>query len=667
MALFPQKISFAIANSAAILAALFIAFAENLERPYWAMFTVFIIAKPISGAVRSKGLYRLAGTLAGAAVALLLVPVLVQMPALLCLALSLWVGFCVYVSLFDRSPRSYAFLLAGYSATIVGFSVVDSPLQIFDTVVARVEEISLGIACAAVAHTVFFPQSVTWQIAEQVEGVLKVCKAWIADLFAPNAPADSTKRAADISAIVVNLHGLYTHVAFETSNVPRRAAAMIALIDSICTLAPAISGVEVALAELRERSDPSRELRSTLTNVAVWARRADEVDGVDTLLSELGSVQSAAEASKDLCEVLIAGKARTLIENLVEVNTMSAAMLEWGDDTSAAPVFEPSVARARPLYRDPGLALLSGAAAAGATLLACTLWIGLSWPEGGVAAQFAAIGCSLFATLDNPAKVIWRAVIAILVALPIAAVYEFAILPQATGFESLALALLPLLVLLSFMQTYEALEGAALILAIAFSGALALQESYRADFAVFLNSNTAEIVGLLIAIVANRVFRAIDPAWNAMRITRAGWQSVLALARDRNMNIEPWTVRMFDRVGLIASRVLLLPQAERPSSIDGLRDMRVGLQLATLRTVACQLDVGAALKWVFDGAAEVYEAKISHLRGPERRAIDESIEDGVAALFAKPPSEAKSHGLAALAGLRLDLAPSPHLQGGGAT
>ncbi|WP_341473465.1 FUSC family protein [Serratia marcescens] len=33
--------------------------------------------------------------------------------------LSLWVGFALYVSLLDRTPRSYAFMLAGYSTAMI--------------------------------------------------------------------------------------------------------------------------------------------------------------------------------------------------------------------------------------------------------------------------------------------------------------------------------------------------------------------------------------------------------------------------------------------------------------------------------------------------------------------------------------------------------------------
>lgn len=70
------------------------------------MFTVFIIASPITGAVRSKGAFRFLGTVAGAAMALLLDPPLVHAPVLLCLATSLWIGLCPYLSLQDRRPHS---------------------------------------------------------------------------------------------------------------------------------------------------------------------------------------------------------------------------------------------------------------------------------------------------------------------------------------------------------------------------------------------------------------------------------------------------------------------------------------------------------------------------------------------------------------------------------
>src|SRR5579859_3077872 len=101
-----ERVTFCIANVVAVLAALYIAFWLDLDRPYWAMFSVFVISKPISGAVRAKAVFRLVGSLIGASMAVFLVPPLVQSPLLLSLAISLWVAVCLFAALQDRTPRS---------------------------------------------------------------------------------------------------------------------------------------------------------------------------------------------------------------------------------------------------------------------------------------------------------------------------------------------------------------------------------------------------------------------------------------------------------------------------------------------------------------------------------------------------------------------------------
>ncbi len=84
------------------------------------------------------------GTLIGAVAAVAMVPNLVDAPELLVLALASWTALCLYVSLFDRTPRSYVFMLGGYTAALIGFPAVSDPASIFDLAIARVEEITLG-------------------------------------------------------------------------------------------------------------------------------------------------------------------------------------------------------------------------------------------------------------------------------------------------------------------------------------------------------------------------------------------------------------------------------------------------------------------------------------------------------------------------------------------
>ncbi len=660
-----QKLTFVVANTAAVIAALYIAFASDLERPYWAMFTVFIVAKPITGAVRSKAVFRFLGTVIGASIALLLVPPMVQAPVLLCLAIGLWVGLCVYLSLQDRRPRSYAFLLAGYTAAIIGFSVVSTPEGVFDTCVSRVEEISVGLICAAVAHSVFFPQNVLQELSERVDGLLRRSGRWISEALVvrPTTYLEAQERLAEL---VGDLHILYEHVAFETSDVPRNLPVAQALQDRLIALLPCVSSIENTVTALNALGPLTPSALEAIEASARWARAFPDThvgqdDHLDTdARAALARFRAESGPSSEWASLL----QRTLATQLqklkaeLEVAAQLADALRNPEERPASPLQDGPTSRHR-LHRDRGLALLSAFAATAAALIACALWIEGSWPEGTVAAQFAAIGCSLFATLDRPSKILLAAVAGILLALPVAALYEFAIFPRIDGFASLALVLTPMMLLFSWMQTFERLEGIALVLSIAFAGGLALQSSYRADFAAFLNSNSAEIVGLLIAAATNLLFRTIDPVWNALRISKAGWRAVISLAQRPRSDLSAWTLQMFDRVGLVAQRLLSAKRRDLfGARVDGIRDLRVGVNLSTLQRTSSAVPPIArtSIDAVLDAVSARYRSLLEG--GPlVRPGSSEVIDEGIAAFGAQPPVQAVEEGLSALVGLRLDLWP----------
>ncbi|MGA5989221.1 FUSC family protein, partial [Escherichia coli] len=84
-------------------------------------------------------------------IALLLTPPLINTPWLFSVVLALWVGFALYISLLDRTPRSYVFMLAGYSTAMIvcnAIGYIDS-YNIFDLALARVLEISIGVIAHA--------------------------------------------------------------------------------------------------------------------------------------------------------------------------------------------------------------------------------------------------------------------------------------------------------------------------------------------------------------------------------------------------------------------------------------------------------------------------------------------------------------------------------------
>src|ERR1700756_627559 len=92
---------FALKTFVASMLALVVALALDLPRPYWAIATAYITSQPLAGATSSKAFFRVIGTLVGATATVAMIPNLIDAPELLCLAIALWVGFCLYVSLLD--------------------------------------------------------------------------------------------------------------------------------------------------------------------------------------------------------------------------------------------------------------------------------------------------------------------------------------------------------------------------------------------------------------------------------------------------------------------------------------------------------------------------------------------------------------------------------------
>jgi uncharacterized membrane protein YccC len=149
-----------------------------------------------------------------------IVPNLVDAPELTTLAIILWVALCVFISLLDRTPRSYMFVLAGYTAALIGFPSVLAPGTVFDTAVSRVEEITIGVLCAAVVHSLIFPKSALSAFEQKLRSAIADARLWIAEGLtkAPTPQLEMERRR--IAVDITELYTLGTSLRFDTS--PRR-------------------------------------------------------------------------------------------------------------------------------------------------------------------------------------------------------------------------------------------------------------------------------------------------------------------------------------------------------------------------------------------------------------------------------------------------------------
>lgn len=234
----------------AAMLALYVSCSLGLDRPYWAMLTVYVTSQPLAGAVRSKALYRLLGTAVGATASILMVGSLYGSPELLSLALALWVGGCLFLSLLDRRPTSYLFMLAGYTAALIAFPNVGHPGNIFTLAALRVQEIGIGVVCAAFVHSIVFPRSVGAALTGQIRKMLADASRWSADALVGSPSHQCAAERRRFAADVTELHLKATHLPYDTAHFGLTRALLTTLLDHFVLLLPLVTAIEDRLALL---------------------------------------------------------------------------------------------------------------------------------------------------------------------------------------------------------------------------------------------------------------------------------------------------------------------------------------------------------------------------------------------------------------------------------
>lgn len=136
-----------------------LAFYWQLDRPFWAGFSVSILAGlPTVGQSLQKGALRIGGTLLGGAVALCLMAALHQNHMGLLLALSLYMALTMYHMTGNPNLRYFHFI-ACIVTTIIVISAAQTPHLTFKLAVSRVEETLLGIGSHMAVSLLFMQPS----------------------------------------------------------------------------------------------------------------------------------------------------------------------------------------------------------------------------------------------------------------------------------------------------------------------------------------------------------------------------------------------------------------------------------------------------------------------------------------------------------------------------
>jgi uncharacterized membrane protein YccC len=622
---------YAVKTFAASLVALYIAMAIGLDRPYWAMATVYIVSQPLIGSMRSKALYRLIGTVIGATATIVLVPNLVDSPELLSAAGALWTGGCLYLALLDRTPRSYLFMLAGYTAALIGFPAVDAPDQIWTIALARVEEISLGIVCTTVISTMVFPRPLGPLLSQRILAWVNNASEWTEELLGTGEDPAHRSSHIQLAADAVELRLLTSQLAYDTSVMQSATRWVAELERRMVLLLPLLSSIGDRLTALRAANGVTPELERLLADMRVWVRAGNppprtEADRLRHWIDRCEQETDPRAGWNDVMRDSLLLRLRQLVDIRQDMRDLRRH-IEAGGGLLPRPL---AVKTRGPdiMHRDHGLALLSGLAAALTVGLLCAFWIGTGWAAGAGAASLGAASCSLFAALDDPTPALKRFLLAAIVSIVCVGIGLFGILPQVHDFEMLSLVLAAFFIPVGLLTAMPATQPLGTVLGFLTATLLSLQSAYTADFVTYADGSFAAILGVSGAAVMTSLMRSVGAEWSARRLLRVSWRDLAAIPRgqtgeQRNAQMG----LLLDRIGLLVPRLAAVGEGNDLAAVDALTDLRIGINMVDLERDrdAIPRELRQAVDAVLFGTANHYAVQAA--MGRVRRASAALLRD----------------------------------------
>ncbi|MCI1008841.1 FUSC family protein [Pseudomonas oryzihabitans] len=517
--------------------ALWLAYRLELPQPSTVLVTVFIVLQPQSGQVLAKSFYRILGSLAGLSFTVAAIALFAQERVLLLGALVLWIGYCTRGAARYRDFRSYAFLLAGYTACLVGLPAVAEPQGAFLQAIWRLLEIALGICCAGVVSVAILPQTTRGVLRRTLAQRLRDFLAMAHDgllgrLEAERFAALSARFAADS----VGFESLRSASVFEEPYLRRRSGRLAALGNRLMllntrfhalyqllarlaerppavrqALAPALELIAAALAPSLGRLPEERDLRRL--NERLAAERETLMAAIRAGRQQLARTAPAVEVDR-----LDYDTAAELLYRFAEdLHLLLNTQLELDLPISTAPktreTFTPLASRA--------VAWMAGLRSALVVLGVGLFWIETAWPSGAACTLAAALISALASTSADPRRYCLQLAVGTLVGALAGGLLHFQVLPWIDGFALLLLVLAPVFTAGAWLITRPRLAGYGSGLMVWFCSAALPGNLPRYDADLFCNTYLAYLVACGVAVVAVSVLLPPSQPWVWRRLEAA--------------------------------------------------------------------------------------------------------------------------------------------------
>lgn len=567
LALSPTKSDwiFAIKTFIAGILALYVSFSLDLAYPMWSICTVFIIANPYTGMSASKSFFRILGTALGASVSILVVPLLIHTPWLFTLFLAIWVSLCLYISLLDRTPRSYIFMLAGYTAVIISYTIVNlsDTSTVFEIAISRFIEISIGVVCSAIISMAFLPMNLGPAVETQIAKVLKDTQTVFDNIL--DERNESTNYAATLQIItrdIASLHSMAIHLSYERS---RFKGMTKPLQEMLHQLSMAVANL-VAMTERVKQLDQlgvnyRHQLKITHDHITEFLKNQSihtvrDLNSLpDRFEQDFHNVSDFASDEQQIILASLKMDMRHFIQNFHAIDLMWQRIQKG--DYSLPEILLPKNIRYPNLHRDYSTAVRGAISAFIVVILSTGIWIITGWKSGYMMAEMAAVTACIFTALDNPVPGLKLFLRGNIYASILVFIYAFGIFPNVTEFWQLALCLAPVLIFVLLLYPHAAFTPLAVPMMIGLTMGMAFHNRYSLEITSWFDGSMAMIFGPAISIWIMRMVRAMSPDMMAQRILSAHYRAVRkALYLPYGLRFRMHLRAMLDRIGVLNTKLV---------------------------------------------------------------------------------------------------------------
>ncbi|EXF94914.1 fusaric acid resistance protein [Pseudomonas fluorescens HK44] len=508
---------------------LWLAMRLELPQPRTAMITVFIVMQPQSGQVFAKSFYRFLGTLAGSAVMVALIALFAQNTELFLGSLAIWVGICTAGAARYRNFRAYGFVLAGYTAAMVGLPALAHPDGAFMAAVWRVLEISLGILCSTLVSAAILPQTASAAMRNALYQRFGVFALFVTDGLRGRSQREAFE-AGNVRFIAeaVGLEGLRSVTVFEDPHMRRRNGRLSRLNSEFMGITTRFN----ALHQLLER------LRSSGTEQVVAAIKPGLQDLAEVLDGFSGRALTHADAACLAAQLAaykegLPARVRSLRASFQQSEPSDAEQLDFHtayellyrfvDEVHSYAQTHASLAEHRhereqwdEPYTPKTNWLASAAAGIRASFILIVLgsyWVATAWPSGATMTLIAAATVGLSAATPNPKRMAFQMACGTLLGALIGFVEMFFIFPWIDGFPLLCVMLAPVIVLGSFLTSRPQYAGVGLGLLIFFSTGSVPDNLTVYNPYTFINDYIAMVMGMLVCAAAGAIILPPNSRW----------------------------------------------------------------------------------------------------------------------------------------------------------